>query len=461
MHRSQHTRVRQCRQIRQRAEKVDADAFFNLLTGPQWFDQVESLLPAHRERLFPPTETLSMFLSQALSADRSCQNAVDEAAVKRLTSGLRVCSTHTGAFCRARQRLPSEMVQSLVRFSGQCMSERALPAWHWRGQPVRLVDGTTVPMPDTAANQAIYPQPRSQKPGLGFPLCRLLGLVCLGSGAVLNAAVGPYRGKGGDEQCLLRSVLDTLNRGELLLGDAYFATYFLLCDLQSRGVDGVFEQNGARRRSTDFRRGQRLGERDHLIVLPKPKKRPPWMSPEDYASAPEQLTVRELYASGKVLLTTLLCPKRTPKSELKALYRQRWHIELDLRHIKTTMGMQLLSCKTPCMAEKEIWVYLLAYNLIRVMMAEAAVLSGCSPRQLSFKHSVQLWISWYRYGLDCEQGRIGGLLILISQQRVGERPGSIEPRAIKRRNKPYPLLTMVRSKAREKVRRYGHPKKLK
>jgi hypothetical protein len=212
------------------------------------------------------------------------------------------------------------MVRSLVRFTGQQMSDQALPSWHWRGQPVRLVDGTTVPMPDTLANQATYPQPRSQKPGLGFPLCRLLGLMCLGSGAVLNAAIGPYRGKGGDEQSLLRSVLDTLESGDLLLGDAYFATYFLLCTLRERGIDGVFEQQGARRRSTDFRRGRRLGARDHLIELFKPKIRPAWMPPEDYARAPERLSVRELYAGGKILVTTLLCPQRTPKAELKVTW---------------------------------------------------------------------------------------------------------------------------------------------
>ena len=461
MYPSQRARAQQCRQICRRVDDSDAYAFFNLLTGPAWFDQVEALLPEHRERLFPPTETLSMFLGQALSADRSCQQAVDEAAVKRLSGGLPVCSTHTGAYCKARQRLPLELVRSLLRFSGREMAEQASPAWHWRGQPVRLVDGTTVPMPDTPANQAAYPQPRSQKPGLGFPLCRLLGLVCLGSGAVLNAAMGPYRGKGGDEQCLLRSVLDTLESGDLLLGDAYFATYFLLCTLRERGIDGVFEQQGARRRSTDFRRGRRLGARDHLIELPKPKIRPSWMSEEDYDSAPERLTVRELYTGGKILVTTLLCPQHTPKADLKALYRQRWHVELDLRNIKTTLGMDRLSCTTPAMAETEILIYLRAYNLIRVMRAQAAVLAECLPRQISFKHTVQLWIHWHRSGQDCDEQRRTTLLILIAQQRVGNRPGRIEPRAVKRRNKPYPLLTKARSDARAEVRKHGHPKKLK
>jgi len=461
MYPSQRARVQQCRRISRRVDQSDAYAFFNLLTAPAWLEEVESLLPEHRERLFPPTETLSMFLGQALSADRSCQQAVDEVAIKRLTGGLPVCSTHTGAYCKARQRLPLELVRSLLRFSGRQMAERASPAWHWRGQPVRLVDGTTVPLPDTPANQAAYPQPRSQKPGLGFPLCRLLGLVCLGSGAVLNAAMGPYRGKGGDEQCLLRSVLDTLESGDLLLGDAYFATYFLLCTLRERGIDGVFEQQGARRRSTDFRRGRRLGVRDHLIELSKPKIRPSWMSAEDYDSAPERLTVRELYTGGKILVTTLLCPQHTPEAELKALYRQRWHVELDLRNIKTTLGMERLSCTTPAMAEKEIWIYLLAYNLIRVMMAQSAVLAECLPRQISFKHTVQLWIHWHRSGQDCDEQQRTTLLTLIAQQRVGNRPGRIEPRAVKRRNKPYPLLTKARSKARAEVRKYGHPKKLK
>lgn len=458
MHPTQRMRTQQSGQLHRQAERTDAYAFFNLLTAPQWLDQVETLLPEHRERMFPPTETLSMFLGQALSADRSCQGAVDQAAVKRLSGGLPVCSTHTGAYCRARQRLPLEMVRTLTRITARSMSEQALPAWHWRGQPVRLVDGTTLAMPDTPANQARYPQSRTQQPGLGFPLCRLLGLVCLGSGALLDAAIGPYKGKGGDEQGLLRSVLDTLERGDLLLGDAFFATYFLLCSLRERGIDGVFEQHGSRRRSTDFRRGRRLGERDHLIELPKPKVRPLWLSPQEYARAPQRLRVRELHTGGRILITTLLCPRRTPKSELKHLYRQRWHVELDLRHIKTTLGLERLSCKTPAMAVKEVWVYLLAYNLIRVMMAQAAALTHCLPRQLSFKHTVQLWLIWHRRGLDCNDLRLGQLLILVAQQKVGKRPGRIEPRAVKRRPKQYPLLTIPRTAARLQVRQYGHLK---
>ena len=452
----------QQQRIHKHASNSDSFSFFNLLTSSELLEQVESLLPEHRERLFPPTETLSMFLAQALSADRSCQKAVNDTALKRLAGGLALCSTHTGAYCRARQRLPVEMVCSLARFTGRWVTARAPEPWRWRGRPVRLVDGTTVVLPDTPANQAEYPQPRSQKPGLGFPLCRMVGMVCLGSGAVLNAAIGRYQGKGGDEQSLLRSMLDTLECGDLLLGDAFYATYFLLCTLRERGIDAVFEQHGARQRTTDFRCGQRLGQRDHLIVLEKPAIKPDWMTQLDYEQAPDTVTVRELRTGGKTLVTTLLCPKQIRKSALKSLYRCRWHVELDLRNIKTTLGMERLSCQTPAMAIKEIWVYLLAYNLIRLMMAQAALLAHRLPRQLSFKHTVQLWIAWDRHANGtAHDDKLYGLFVLIAQQQVGDRPGRIEPRAIKRRPKPYPLLTKPRVIARAHVRKYGHPQKLK
>lgn len=463
MHPNPRTFAQQPRRVQRHARNSDAYSFFNLLTGPELFEKVELLLPKHRERLFAPTETLSIFLAQALSADRSCQKAVNEAAVRRVAAGLGACSTHTGAYCRARARLPVEMVCTLARYTGQWITAHAPQPWCWRGRPVRLVDGTTVVMPDTPANQAQYPQSRSQKPGLGFPLCRLVGMMCLGSGAVLDAAMGPYRGKGGDERSLLRSILDTLKRGDLLLGDAYFATYFLLCTLVARGIDAVFEQNGARQLTTDFRRGQRLGQRDHLIVLKKPILKPDWMSQADYDQAPDTLTVRELRTGGKTLVTTLLDPKQTSKSDLKLLYRSRWHVELDLRNIKTTLEMERLSCLSPEMAIKEIWVYLLAYNLIRLMMAQAAQLAECLPRQLSFKHTVQLWIAWdhHRSGTGNDDDTLRTLFVLIAQQRVGDRPGRIEPRAVKRRPKPYPLLTKPRERARAYIRKHGHPKKLK
>jgi hypothetical protein len=324
---------------------------------------------------------------------------------------------------------------------------------------VLLADGTTTTLSDTEENQTAYPQPASQREGLGFPIMRLVVLLCLASGALLDAAEGPCKGKGGDEQTLLRSLLGNLQAGDVLLGDAYFPTYFLLCELARLGVDGVFEQYGARRRSTDFSTGERLGAKDHLIVWTKPK-RPDWMSPQQYADVPDTLTVREFYAGGKILVTTFLCPKDTPKRMLKALYRRRWNVELDVRNIKTTLGMEALRCRTPEMVRKELWVYLLAYNLIRLLMAQAAALADQVPRQLSFKHTVQVWISWHaRGGASHDGALIRGLLVLIAEPRGGLRPGRIEPRQLKRRQNRFALLTKPRAEAREEVRLNGHPKK--
>jgi len=442
------------------ANNSDSYAMFNLLTSPQLLDRVEKLLPVHRERLFPPTETLSMFLAQSLSEDGSCRQVVNDAMVKRVIGGLDPGNTNTGGYCKARARLPLTMVSTLALHVGEIVAVGAASSWHWRGRQVRLVDGATVTLPDTQENQATYPQPGSQKAGLGFPMCRLVALLCLGSGALLNTATGPCKGKGSDEQSLLRSILGTLKGDDILLGDAYYATYFLLSELIQRGVDGLFEQYGARKCSTDFSKGERLGARDHLIVLSKPRTKPDWMSQEDYDRAPATLKVREFKAGGKIMVTTFLCPKDTPKSALKALYRSRWHVELDLRNIKTTMGMETLRCKTPEMAIKELWIYLLAYNLIRLLMAQAALLADQIPRQLSFKHTVQIWASWQQRGGGTHDViAIKALLVLIAEPRVGLRPGRIEPRAVKRRPKQYPLLTEPRPIARKEVLEHGHPRK--
>ncbi len=242
MHPSQRPTTPQQQRVRHYAGNTDSYDMFNLLTGPQLFDRVEQLLPAHRERLFPPTETLSMFLAQSLSADGSCQQAVNDARVKRVISGVEPGKTNTGGYCKARARLPLPMISTLVLQAGEIVADGTASWWHWRGRQVRLVDGATVTLADTEENQAAYPQSSSQKVGLGFPMCRLVVLLCLGSGALLDAATGPCEGKGSDEQSLLRSMLDTLKGDDILLGDAFYATYFLLCERVHRGVDGLFEQ---------------------------------------------------------------------------------------------------------------------------------------------------------------------------------------------------------------------------
>jgi hypothetical protein len=462
MHPKHQSPLHQQKRISHYAGNTNSLAFFNILRSPQLVDHAESLLPAYRQRLYPPTETLSMFLAQALSADGSCQQVVNTTMVKRVINGLEPGKTDTGAYCKARARLPLSMVSTLACHTGELITSNSASWWNWQGRPVRLVDGATVTLADTEENQSDFPQPNSQKPGLGFPQCRLVALLCLGSGALLNSATGPCKGKGGDEQTLLRSMLDTLNFDEILLGDAFYPTYFLLCELVRRGVDGLFEQYGSRKRSTDFKKGTRLGERDHLIEIEKPNKKPYWMGQEEYDQTPDTLTVREFKAGGKIMVTTILCPKKAAKETLKILYCSRWNVELDLRNIKTTLGMEHLRCKTPEMAIKELWIYLLAYNLIRMLMAQAALLADQVPRQLSFKHTVQVWMAWQQHGGGVhDTATIKGILILIAEPQVGKRPGRVEPRALKRRLKPYPLLTRTRLEAREEIRKNGHPKKQK
>jgi hypothetical protein len=446
------------RQIVNHIEKVDANHFFNLLTSPGLLERVEAHLPEHRERKFPPTVALAMFLGQAMSADGSCQNAVDEALVTRLLSGVNPGSANTSGYCQARGRLPTPMISALARHSAALLNENTPQGWLWRGRHVKLVDGTTALMPDTPENQACFPQPGQQQAGAGFPLARLVGVISLAHGAVLEMAMGAYQGKGTGEHGLFRGLHDCFVAGDVMLADGYFCSYFLIAEMHKREVDVLFEQHGAR--ITDFRRGEKLGTRDHRVSWKKPQ-RPEWMSVEEYHGYPDEITVREVKVGKKVLVTTFLNPRTTPKGELGQLFWQRWNVELDLRNLKSTLGMERFVCKTPPMVEKEMWVYLLAYNLIRLLMAEAASQASVLPRQLSFKHTLHIWVAWSARQFFSEAPEdTAGLFMLIAQICVGHRPGRLEPRMIKRRPKQYTFLGAPRWKARRRIRRRGHAKKL-
>ena len=379
------------KQVQKVARQVDSMSFFNLVTGPDLLGELEALLPEYRERKYPPTVTLAMFLGQVLSADGSCQNAVNEAMVSRVLSGVEPGSANTGSYSDARKRLPRELVQELARSVARQMDTRTPARWSWRGRHIKLVGGTTILLPDTAENQALYPQHGSQKAGAGFPIARLVGVVSLAHGALLDVAMGPYQGKGTGEHALFRQLLQCFAEGDIMLADSYYASYFLIAALTGMGVDFVFEQHGARH--TDFRTGEKLGQRDHLAQWARPA-RPQWMSLEEYDSFPAALTVRETKVGKKVLVTSFLNRREVCKRELGSLFLHRWNVELDLRNVKDTLGMALLSCKTPEMCTKELWVYLLAYNLIRLLMAQAAVQAAVPPRHLSFKHTVQVWLAW-------------------------------------------------------------------
>ena len=443
----------QQRGIGRRLKSTHAVEFFNVLTSPELLETTEALQPEHRERLYPPTVTLSMFMQQVLQTDGSCQKAVNGWAAQRAAEGLSPCSVRTGGYCRARQRLPLTLVSTLARTTGHRLSEKALPQWRWHGRAVKLVDGTGISMPDTPENQARYPQPSTQAPGCGFPLARLVMVTCLATGAALDMSVGPHSGKGSGELGLVRDVLESFSPGDVMLADALYCNYFLIATMMAARVDVLFAQHGSR--ITDFRRGQSLGTREHLVRWPKPATRPESMTREQYAGFPDELSLREAKVGHQVLVTTLLDHRKVSKLELSALYARRWHVELDLRNLKTTMGMDVLNCQTPDMNEKQLWVHLLAYNVIRLIMAQAAHNAGVDPRCLSFKHTVQLWTEWVARGLSANND-CGRLFVLIAQCRVGHRPGRIEPRMRKRRPKSFPWLKVTRTRARQKIAIHGH-----
>jgi hypothetical protein len=310
--------------VARRARGAEAVDFFKLLTGPELLGVTEAHLPEHRERLYPPTVVLSMFMQQALNADGSCQKAVNGWAAQRAADGRGVQSVRTGAYCRARQRLPVPMVTALTHATGRLLSARATAGWRWRGRTVKLVDGTGISMPDTPENQACYPQPSSQAAGVGFPLARLVGVLCLATGGLLDAAIGPHAGQGSSELGLLRRLGNAFAPRDVMLADAFYCNYFLIATQIAAGVDVLFEQNGAR--ITDFRRGESLGQRDHLVRWPKPKARPHWMTPEQYEAFPAELTVREVKVDGQGLVTRLLDHRKVSKRELDRLYARRWNV---------------------------------------------------------------------------------------------------------------------------------------
>jgi hypothetical protein len=421
-------------------------------------EQIEAALPPEacgwRDRLYTPAITLWIFLSQILDEDHSCRQAVARFLAWLVARGKPACSAKTGAYCAARQRLPEVTLSQLTQQSGRRLEEQSPRAWHWHKRRARLVDGSTVSMPDTKANQLAYPQARTQKPGLGFPIMRIVVVFSLAVGTVLETALNPYKGKETGETAMLWALLDKSQPGDLLVGDRCYATYWLIAKALRLGCDVVFRQH--QMRGVDFRSGRRLGKDDHVITWQKPA-RPDWMDRATWASMPATLTVREIrlrVPKGKfrvkdiVVVTTLLDAARYAKSEIEALYRRRWEAEIHLRALKQTLQMDILRCKTPAMVCKELWAHLLIYNLIRALMARAAEAHDLQPWQISFKGTLQ---TLNAFGgvlptvavLDLE-AYDEAFLKAVAGHRVGNRPDRYEPRKIKRRPKPHDLLTRPR-----------------
>lgn len=415
-------------------------------------EQCKKLNRHSRNRIYTPKQTLSMFVFQAISQDGSCQNVVNKLA---LNEDKNIC-TSTSAYCSARGRLETTVISSMTKELGRKDEERANSNWKFRGRNIYLIDGTTITMADTQANQEAYPQPNYQKEGLGFPVCRIVGIISLTTGSIIDVNIGTYGGKGTGERMLLLDMLHNFKKGDIIMADALYCTYSLLSFALEKDIDVVFVQNGQRAKKADFTKGEILEKNDHIITLTKPKQKPDWMSDEAFKALPKELKIREIKTKDKILVTTMLSKKETSAKVIKNLYKERWHIEVDFRNIKITLGLSTFKCKSPDMVKKEMWVHFLAYNIIRSLMLDSALYNKMLPREISFKNTIQLYLHYLENFAQIEYEK---LLRLIGEKVIGNRGGRIEPRALKKRPNTYPLLMKPRDATREEVRKNGHPKK--
>jgi len=455
---------RHARSLRQRS-LLQLDRLLQPLLPPGLLSQADEG-PNSRERIYSVRRTFFGFLSQALNPDCSCREIVRQILALAALVSDDASSPGTSAYCQARQRLPWDILPRL-RCALAARAGRARPLW--RGLCVKVIDGTGVSLPDTRKNQRAYPQPGGQKPGCGFPLMKIVGVFSLASGVLLDYARG---NKHQHELGLLHRMIDTFKPGDLALADRGLSTYTLMALLWLRQVQSLFRLHHARPK--DFRKGKRLGKNDRLLLWRKPDD---WQKPRYMAKALWQLLPREFsvrmvrftleipgYRTQSVtLITTLLDPKLFPAAELAQLYARRWRIELWFRDIKTSMGMEVLRCLSPKMVHKELEMFLIAYNFIRCLMADASGIHDVPMDRLSFKGTVD---SVRQFAMAIAQARsrkkknqlMARLLEIIAQDQVPERPGRREPRAVKRRPKPYQKLNRPRHVMKEMQHRSKYRK---
>jgi len=410
--------------------------------------------------IYSPAVTIWVFLSQCLSPDHSCRDAVARLAAWRVAQGRVPCSADTSAYCTARDGLPEATCHELVRRTGRELEAQAPAAWLWHGRRVRVVDGSTITMPDTPQNQAEYPQAKTQKPGCGFPIARVLVVFSLSVGVVLEAAISKYEGKQTGENSMFRTLHDLLAPGDVVLADRYFSGWFDLALLAQRGADVVVRKHQLR--ATDFRTGQRLGHDDHLVRWSKPP-RPEWMTPEQYAALPDELLLREVRVRVKqrgfrtktvVVVTTLLDAEEFPADEIAEFYRRRWQAELYLRSLKIVLQMDHLRCRKPHRVRNEFYMHLLAYNLVRRVMALAAIETDTPAWQISFKGTLQILSNFLPLLASCMPLDAGCAALVggVATHLVGKRPDRYEPRRVKRRPKKYKFFRESRDTYKSRMK---------
>ena len=458
-----HGQVRQQVRFLKRQFLQEGDLpFTDVLSEKTIAPALKTIESSWNDRIYTPLVTIWVFLGQVLSADHSCRSAVARLIAHRMSRGIPACSSKTGAYCQARKRLPEKFFSRVTCLVGRALDSKVNPEWLWKGRRVYMFDGTTVTMPDTPENQQAYPQLYNQKPGLGFPIARMGVITSLACGAIINLGFCRYAGKGQGEVSLLRRMWDILNPGDVLLADSLMSNWVGIVMLQERGLELVSRLNKAHRKA-DFRKGIRLGKDDHIVQWRKPTSIRS-VDRKTYNALPDFVTVREtrfrveqpgFRSRSIVVVTTLLDPEETTKEDLAQLFRARWNQELDLRSIKSTMQMDMLRCKTPELVRKEIWTHILAYNLIRTVMAQAASKHDVKPRTISFKAALQTVEAFQPLiAFQGDRGRsfrlelYQQLLDSIALHRVANRPDRFEPRFKKRRVRLYSTLTVPRNEAK-------------
>jgi hypothetical protein len=442
-------------EVRARFARDQGLPFADSLSEVSILDALQEHGVQYRDRLFSPATTIWGFLSQVLSEDHSCRDTVSRIIAHRAAAGLKVCSPNTASYCNARARLPTAVLRCLAKRTAQRLQDGLPEGWKWNGRNVFIADGSHVSMPDTPPNQASYPQPEVQRPGIGFPLARLTVLLSLATGACHDLALAPYAGKGTGEKTLVRQLYDILKPGDVVLADALFDDYFIAWELRQRGIELVAR---AQYQRVDTLTVQSRPDGD-LIVWRRPNK-PHGRKGEQYRTYPKTLLMRQVSVDAQdkdnrveqfKVITTIL-DAAIGGGQIGAPNERRWEGEVDIRSIKSTMKMDVLRCKTPEMVRKEIWAHLLAYNLLRTVMAVAAAESGLEPRQVSFKGAKQA-VTAFAPKIEAARPEdrarlIGVLLATVVYHRVGNQPGRWEPRARKRRPKPGMRLMQPRAAAK-------------
>ena len=437
------------------AEVLDAEAI------EQAFAENDGLFG--QADIFSTPIVLWAFLAQVLRGGKggACAAAVADIATYMQQTGAAVPCGDTGDYCRARAKLNPAALHRLVVQSAEQIEQAADPTWLWHGLHAKLIDGFTFTMPDTPENQAQFPQPAHQRAGAGFPIARACAILSLATAAIHELAIAPYQGKETGESALLRQSLDALHPGDVAVFDRCLCSFMMLADLRLGDVH--FCSRLHNRRPIDFRRGRRLGPDDRLITWVRPK-RPDWMSEEYYARIPQTMTLRQIRFHVTVpgrrtktltVVTSLTDPLAYPKEAIAELYGFRWNVELDIRDIKRTLGLDHVRCKSPAMVARELLVTLLAYNLIRTLIATAAAVHGKQPRHLGFTLACQTVLSSWIL-LATGDGRDPAdlwtsTLARIAANEVANRPGRIEPRVIKHQRDRYPLMHCSRTELRRKL----------